>query len=51
MIQQNVTAAEKRIKEHVIQTPFERSVMLSDLPGADVWLKMENQQHTGSVKF
>ena len=51
MIQQNVTAAEKRIKEHVVQTPFERSAMLSDLTGADVWLKMENQQHTGSFKF
>ena len=50
MIQQNVTAAEKRIKEHVVQTPFERSAMMSDLTGADVWLKMENQQHTGSFK-
>jgi len=51
MIQQSVTAAAERIKEHVIQTPFERSAMMSDLTGADVWLKMENQQHTGSFKF
>ena len=51
MIKQNVTAAAERIKEHVIQTPFEWSAMVSDLTGAEVWLKMENQQHTGSFKF
>ena len=51
MIKQNVTFAAERIKEHVIQTPFEWSAMVSDLTGAEVWLKMENQQHTGSFKF
>ena len=51
MINQSVTAAFDRIKKHVRKTPFERSAMMSDLTGADVWLKMENQQHTGSFKF
>ena len=50
-IHQSVKAAANRISEHVRRTPFERSVMMSDLTGADVWLKLENQQYTGSFKF
>ena len=51
MINQNVIVASKKIKKYIRKTPFERSAMISDLIGADVWLKMENQQHTGSFKF
>ena len=51
MINQNVIVASKRINKYIRRTPFERSAMISDLTGADVWLKMENQQHTGSFKF
>ena len=51
MINQNVIVASKKINKYIRRTPFERSAMISDLIGADVWLKMENQQHTGSFKF
>ena len=51
MINQNVIVASKKINKYIRKTPFERSAMISDLIGADVWLKMENQQHTGSFKF
>jgi len=50
-IHQSVKAAANRISEHVRRTPFERSVMMSELTGADVWLKLESQQYTGSFKF
>ena len=51
MLKQNIIAASDRIKDHVRRTTFGRSSMISQLTGADVWLKMENQQHTGSFKF
>ena len=51
MLKQNIIAASDRIKDHVRRTTFEWSSMISQLTGADVWLKMENQQHTGSFKF
>ena len=51
MLKQDIIAASNRIKDHVRRTTFERSSMISHLTGADVWLKMENQQHTGSFKF
>ena len=51
MINQNVIVASKKINKYIRRTPFERSAMISDLIGAHVWLKMENQQHTGSFKF
>ena len=51
MLNQNVIVASKKINKYIRKTPFERSAMISDLIGADVWLKMENQQHTGSFKF
>ena len=51
MLKQNIIAASDRIKDHVRRTTFERSSMISQITGADVWLKMENQQHTGSFKF
>jgi threonine dehydratase len=33
------------------RTPLEYSHPLSELTGADVWLKLENQQHTSSFKI
>ena len=51
MLNQDIIAASDRIKDHVRRTTFEWSSMISQLTGADVWLKMENQQHTGSFKF
>ena len=51
MIKSNVDNAASRIREHVRQTPFEKSELISKMTGAEVWLKMENQQFTGSFKF
>ena len=51
MIKSNVDNAASRIREHIRQTPFEKSELISKMTGAEVWLKMENQQLTGSFKF
>ena len=51
MIKQNIDRAASRIRKYVQKTPFEKSEMISKMTGAEVWLKMENQQHTGSFKF
>lgn len=39
------------IQPYVRQTPLIRSPYLSEKSGADVWLKLENWQHTGSFKI
>ncbi len=46
-----VLAAETRIRAHIRQTPLERSNYLSDLAEADVYLKLESAQITGSFKL
>jgi threonine dehydratase len=43
-------AARARIAKYVRETPLERSPQLSALTGADVYLKLENYQVTGSFK-
>ena len=45
-----VLAAE-RIGSHVRKTPLEYSPYFSELTGANVWLKLENLQITGSFKL
>ena len=45
-----VDAAEERIRPHVRETPLEYSAILSELAGADVYLKLENLQRAGSFK-
>ncbi len=45
-----VEAAETRIRAYVRETPLERSPALSDLTSANVFVKLENLQHTGSFK-
>jgi threonine dehydratase len=45
-----VTAAE-RIGDYVRKTPLEYSPYFSELTGANVWLKLENLQITGSFKL
>jgi threonine dehydratase len=42
--------AEKRIRPHIRETFLERSPFLSEACGANVYLKLENLQHTGSFK-
>lgn len=47
----DIYAASQRIKATVCRTPLEHSQALSALVGAEVRLKMENLQHTGSFKL
>ena len=44
-------AAERRIRRYVLETPTVRSQWLSELSGAEVYLKLENLQGTGSFKL
>lgn len=46
----DVKAAAKLIEGRVLRTPFIPSMKLSEITGADVWLKLENLQHTGAFK-
>jgi threonine dehydratase len=45
-----IAAAEARIRRHVRETPLVPSPALNEVTGADVWLKCENLQVTGSFK-
>jgi threonine dehydratase len=47
---EDITAAAARIAGAVERTPFLHSHTLSRLTGAEVWLKFENLQFTGSFK-
>ena len=46
-----VHAAAKRIAPHIRSTRLIRSTPLSDVVGGDVYLKLENEQTTGSFKL
>ncbi|HEX8232977.1 MAG TPA: threonine ammonia-lyase [Caulobacteraceae bacterium] len=46
----DITAAAERIAGQVERTPLRRSPRLSKLTGAEVFVKYENQQFTGSFK-
>ena len=50
-IYKNTIAAYDRIQDHIRRTPAEKSLALSAESGAEVYLKCENWQHTGSFKF
>ena len=45
-----VEGAARRIKGQIEDTPFLHSQTLSQLSGAEIWLKFENLQFTGSFK-
>jgi threonine dehydratase len=47
----DIRAAASRIAGHARVTPCERSYALSEITGADVWLKYDSLQVTGSFKF
>lgn len=47
----NIIQAYKRIRSHIRHTPLEHSVLLSKMTGANVYLKLENWQLTGSFKL
>ena len=46
----SIKEAVNRIKDFTRVTPLEYSAYLSELSGAEVWLKLENFQVTGSFK-
>jgi threonine dehydratase len=46
----DIRAAQARIAGQVDRTPVRHSRRLSDLTGADVWLKFDNLHYTGSFK-
>ena len=46
----DLRAAAARIDGRVIRTPLVHSRTLSDITGAEVWLKLENQQFVASFK-
>src|SRR5690348_262779 len=48
---EDVWAAAGRIAPYVVRTPLERSRLLSERCGTDVWLKLECFQLTGSFKL
>lgn len=45
-----ISAAATRLRDRVLRTPLVRSAWLSELTGADVWLKLEHLQREGSFK-
>jgi len=49
-IHKEILAAEKSIRPHTLTTPLLLSRPLSKLINAKVYLKLENEQHTGSFK-
>ncbi|MEM8919078.1 MAG: threonine ammonia-lyase [Pseudomonadota bacterium] len=46
----DVQAAQDRIRDRIVQTPTLKSLTLSKLAGAEVWLKFENLQFTAAYK-
>src|SRR5690348_13113015 len=46
----DIQAAARRLEGHIERTPCRRSRALSEITGADVWVKFENQQFTASYK-
>jgi threonine dehydratase len=47
---EDVRAAQERIAGAVVHTPTQRSRTLSELTGANIWLKFENLQFTAAYK-
>jgi len=47
---EKITTARDRIKRYTVITPLRKSRYLSDLVDGDVYLKLENEQVTGSFK-
>lgn len=46
-----IRLAASRIRPHIVETPLRLSPTLSERTGAEVYLKLENRQHTGSFKL
>ena len=46
----DVADAAARVAGSIVKTPFIRSLTLSEITGAEIWLKLENLQFTASFK-
>ena len=46
----SIKQAAERLRGHIERTPMRRSRTLSDITGADVWVKFENLQFTAAYK-
>jgi len=46
----DILAAHERVKGHIERTPCRRSRTLSEITGAEVWVKFENLQFTAAYK-
>ncbi|HLF64716.1 MAG TPA: threonine/serine dehydratase [Saprospiraceae bacterium] len=46
----HIEAAENRIRDYILDTPLLHSTQFSQRTGADIYLKLENHQYTGSFK-
>src|SRR6201747_1901149 len=46
----DILAAQARLKGHIERTPCRPSRTLSEITGAEVWVKFENQQFTAAYK-
>jgi len=46
----DIKAAARRVEGHIERTPCRRSATLSQITGAEVWVKFENLQFTASYK-
>src|ERR1700761_2599321 len=46
----DILAAKDRLQGHIERTPCRHSRTLSEITGADVWVKFENQQFTAAYK-
>jgi threonine dehydratase len=50
-VRHEIELAAKRIEPHIYRTECRRSGVLSDIAGGEVFLKLENNQHSGSFKL
>jgi len=46
-----VLEGHERCRKHLLPTPLEHSLHLSDRIGSEVWLKLDSMQRTSSFKF
>ena len=46
----DILAAKERLKGHIERTPCRQSKTLSEITGAEVWVKFENLQFTAAYK-
>jgi len=47
----DIVLAANRINPHIRETPLDESPYFSEITGANVYMKLENLQHTGSFKL